>query len=111
VTTHRRYAFQHPGEWREGHGKVLEVLERACEQYWWYRDPEVSGLPFRRLAFAFTVSGRDRWWSHHRAMKLATDVYYVLGMNENSVPEPEWEPLAPHTKRGRWRVPAASSGG
>jgi hypothetical protein len=108
VTTHRRYAFQHPGERREGHELVQQVLERACELNWWYQDPEVSGLPYARLAFAFTVSGRDQWWAHHRALKLATDVYYVLGMNEQDVPEPDWEPLAPHTNRGHGRVSVAS---
>jgi hypothetical protein len=109
MTTHRRYAFSHPHPHREGHQLVQQVLERACELHWWYRDPEVTGLPFGRLAFAFTVSGRDRWWTHQRALKLATDVYYVLGMTERDVPEPDWEPLAPHANRGRWRVPAAST--
>lgn len=89
---------------------VLGVLERAVEAHWWYREPEVSGLPFARLVFSFTVSGRDQWWAHHRALKLATDCYYALGMDETDVPQPDWEPLAPHTNRGHWRrVPAASA--
>ena len=107
MTTHRRYSFQHPVPRLDGHELVLQVLERACELHWWYREPEVTGQPFARLSFAFTVSGRDQWWAHHRALKLATDVYYVLGMNETDVPKPDWEPLAPHTNRGHWRVPAA----
>jgi hypothetical protein len=87
---------------------VLQLLERACELHWWYRDPEVSGLPFGRLGFSFTSSGRDQWWAHHRALKLATDCYYVLGMTEREVPEPDWEPLAPHMNRGHQREPVAS---
>ena len=92
MTTHRRYSFVHPGSKDTGHDTVLQVLQRACEQHWWYREPEVEGLPFARLVFSFTVSGRDQWWTHHRALKLATDC------------EPEWEPLAPHTNRGYGRV-------
>jgi len=57
------------------------------------------------LSFSFTVSGRDRWWAHQRAMKLACDCYYALGLTERDVPEPDWEPLAPHTNRGYWRTP------
>ena len=111
MTTHRRYSFQHPDPITEGHDVALAVLEEAVLRHWWYREPEVAGLPFARLVFGFTVSGRDQWWAHHRALKLATDVYYALGMEETQVPEPDWEPLAPHTNRGRWRVPAASAQG
>lgn len=68
----------------------------------------MSGLPFARLVFSFTVSGRDQWWAHQRALKLATDVYYTLGMTEQDVPEPDWEPLAPHMNRGYGRVSVAS---
>lgn len=109
MTTHRRYSFQHPGLRRDGHEVVLQILERACELHWWYREPEVTGLPFGRLAFAFTVSGRDQWWTHQRALKLATDCYYVLGMGEKDVPEPEWEPLAPHMNRGHHVVRTATA--
>ena len=110
MTTYRRYSFLHPVPTDTGHDKVLQFLERACGEHWWYSEPEVSGQPFQRLAFSFTVAGRDQWWSHKRAMKLATDVYYVLGMDERNVPEPDWEPLAPHMNRGRWRLPTASTG-
>jgi hypothetical protein len=109
LPTHRRYSFQHPGERTEGHAVVQAILEQAVEHHWWYREPEVSGQPFARLVFSFTVTGRDQWWAHRRALKLATDCYYALGMSEAEVPEPDWEPLEPHTNRGRWRrVPAAS---
>lgn len=108
MTTHRRYVFVHPHERREGHELAHQVLQRACQLYWWYREPEVSGLPFARLVFSFTVSGRDQWWAHQRALKLATDVYYTLGMTEQDVPEPDWEPLAPHMNRGYGRVSVAS---
>jgi hypothetical protein len=108
VTTHRRYSFVHPGP-QDGHEIVLGILEAACEQYWWYRDPHVEGQPFNRLSFSFTVSGRDQWWAHGRAMKLAVDCYYALGMDEVRVPPPEWEALAPHTNRGHSRVTAASA--
>lgn len=106
MTTHRRYSFVHPDSKDEGHDTVLRILQTACEQHWWYRDPEVSGLPFARLVFSFTVSGRDQWWAHQRALKLATDCYYALGMYEVNVPAPEWEPLEPHSNRGYRRVPS-----
>jgi hypothetical protein len=110
VTTYRRYSFLHPGKYPEGHEKVLATLQRACEHHWWYSDPHVEGKPYERLSFSFTVAGRDQWFAHKRALKLAVDCYYVLGMAERQVPEPDWESLAPHTNRGRWRVPTASAG-
>lgn len=110
MTTHRRYSFLYPEPMLEGHQKVLEVLQLNCDQYWWYQEPAVEGLPFGRLGFSFTVVARDRWWAHRRAMILARDCFYSIGMFEKDVPEPEWESLAPHTNRGRWRVPAASDG-
>lgn len=106
MTTHRRYYFQHPGEWTGGgHDKVLSLLRRSCERHWWYNDPTVVGATFNLLQFEFTVSARDQWFAHKRAMSLAVDVYYCLGMDERSVPTPMWEALAPHTNRGRYRVP------
>jgi len=105
VTTHRRYSFQHPVERRTGHELVLQVLERACGLHWWYREPEVTGMPFARLSFAFTVSGRDQWWAHRRAMLLAEACYRSLMLGPKSIPEPMWEVLEPHTNRGRYRTP------
>jgi hypothetical protein len=106
MTTHRRYCFSHPGEWsRPGsHAKILEILQGACEHRWWYRDPSVDGEAFNRLSMCFTVSARDQWWCHRRAMKLAVDAYYAVGLAEPDLPTPEWEPLAPHANRGRYRV-------
>jgi hypothetical protein len=103
MTTHRRYSFVHPGP-QDGHDVVIRVLREACDTYWWYQEPHVEGQPFGRLSFSFTVSGRDQWWTHRRAMSLAVDCYYALGMDERKVPEPEWEALAPHTNRGRYRL-------
>lgn len=110
MTTHRRYSFVHPGP-QGGHEAVLRVLQAACDQFWWYREPHVEGQPFNRLSFSFTVSGRDQWWTHHRAMELAVNCYYVLGMRERDVPEPAWEALAPHTNRGHDRVTVPPGGG
>jgi hypothetical protein len=108
LTTQRRYSFVDPRTLTEGHETVARILGTACERHWWYQEPVVEGLPFGRLVFSFTVSGRDRWWVHRRAMILARDCYYALGQTERDVPEPDWESLAPHMNRGRWRVPAAS---
>lgn len=87
---------------------VAYVLDRACALNWWYDDPQVEGEAFNRLTFSFTVQARDRWWAHRRAMRLAVDCYYSMGMGEKHVPEPTWETLPPHTNRGRWRTPTAS---
>lgn len=105
MTTHRRYYFEDPGEWTTGHDQVMTVLQRACEVCWWFNEPRVEGQPFDRLSFSFTVSARDQWWVHRRAMRLAKDCYIALGKGERKVPEPMWEPLAPHTNRGYWRTP------
>lgn len=105
MTTHRRYSFVHPGP-QDGHDVVLRVLQEACELYWWYQEPWVEGQPFNRLSFSFTVLARDQWRAHVRAMKLAVNCYYALGMDEGRVPDPEWEALAPHMNRGHSRVPA-----
>jgi hypothetical protein len=104
VTTHRRYFFQHPGEYSGGHSKIKALLQHMCEKHWWYNDPEVTGEPFNRLTFSFEVCGRDQWWCHKRAMGLATKVYDSLGMLETKVPVPFWETLPAHENRGRYRV-------
>lgn len=86
---------------------MLRVLQAACDLYWWYREPHVEGQPFDRLSFSFTVLARDQWRAHARAMKLAVDCYYAMGMRERDVPPPDWEALAPHTNRGHDRVTVA----
>lgn len=104
MTTHRRYYFEVPGEWTEaGHDKLRDFLRHACESRWWYNEPMVEGAPFDRLAFSYTVSGRDQWFTHKRAMSLAVDCMYVVGKRERDVPEPIWETLGPDGLR--WRIP------
>jgi hypothetical protein len=105
MTCHRRYYFEHPKEITEGHDAVLRILRHACEACWWFNEPEVVGKGYNRLAFSFTVSARDQWWAHKRAMKLAGECYLALGGWEGSVPTPLWETLEPHMNRGRYRVP------
>lgn len=104
MTTHRRYYFLAPGEWVGGrHFKVKAILETACMRNWWYRDPMVEGEPFNRMSFGFTVSGRDQWWCHRRAIVLAERVCRTIKLKP--VPEPLWESLPPHENRGQLRVP------
>ena len=108
MTTHRRYFFEYPGEWDgkpEAWGMAKSTLEHHCKINWWFADPQVEGQPFARLAFGFTVSARDQWWCHRRALDLATDVFSRIGVAASHVPVPTWESLAPHTNRGRYRVP------
>jgi hypothetical protein len=102
VTTHRRYYFEVPRD--EGHQRALELLQHACQTRWWFNEPEVSGAGFEILAFAFTVSARDQWWAHSRAMDLAVSVCKAVGVGSKDMPVPIWEPLAPHSNRGH-RVP------
>lgn len=105
MTTTRRYRFEHDGVWAhdEGHETVLTVLTRRCERWWWYADPVVEGQAFRRLIFSFTVAGRDKWWCHRRAMRVAEAVYMAMSLSPKLVPVPTWEVLPPHTNRGRLR--------
>ncbi len=110
MTTHRRYFFNPPGEWTQGgHARIKAKLQQACERHWWFNEPEVMGEPFGRLSFSVTVSGRDQWWCHTRAMRLAVNCFYAIGLDEKTVPEPMWEPLDPHTNRGRYRIPVPAS--
>ena len=103
MTTHRRYVFQTKRP--EGHDDARRILLHACERFWWYNDAEVNGAPYGILSLEFTVSGRDQWWCHKRAMRLATDAFYAIGLREKDLPEPMWETLAPHSNRGRYRIP------
>ena len=105
MTCHRRYTFTYPDSWdRGGYSKILDHLQQACDRDWWFTLPVVAGESEGTLVFSFTVAGRDKWWVHHRAMELAIDCFYTVGLNEASVPMPTWEPLPPHTNRGRYRV-------
>ena len=104
MTTHRRYMFLDEGR-ATGHDKVMSILQHACETFWWFNEPEVLGQEYGTLSFSFTVSGRDQWFAHKRAMDLAGRVYRGLKLGPKAIPVPLWEPLAPHTNRGRFRVP------
>jgi hypothetical protein len=103
MTTHRRYFFE--AERSDGHDTVRRLLNHACERYWWFNEPQVSGAEFGALSWSVTVSARDQWWAHTRAMALATSVFRAIGVSAKDMPVPLWEPLAPHTNRGRYRVP------
>lgn len=110
MTTHRRYYFSEPREWTAGgHEKVLVFLNHQCENVWWFNEPSVEGAPYNRLSFSFTVSGRDQWWVHVRALRLAEEVYwYALSRPKARIPEPFWETLE---RGGRYQVPASPWGG
>src|SRR5262245_2390524 len=107
MTTHRRYFFVHQGATPtpEAHSKTLEIMRHWCERYWWYNEPRVDGEALNTFSFSFTVSARDQWWVHRRAMNLAEACYYAIGLGPSKIPEPFWELLPPHTNRGRYRVP------
>ena len=102
MTTHRRYSFDMKRD--SGHEEVLRILQRNCEGYWWFNEPEVSGQEYGILAFSFTASGRDQWFVHRRAMDLAMRCFQSIGVPVQQIPDPVWEPLAPHNNRG-YRVP------
>jgi hypothetical protein len=111
MTTHRRYEFTVPGPWEhpEGHDTVNVILQRRCKQYWWYNDPQVTGEALGILSFSFTVSARDQWWCHGRAMKLAGACFLALGLPETRVPDPVWHTLPAHSNRGRFRIPTRAT--
>jgi len=105
MTTHRRYYFVHPGEWSDtsAYTIILGRLRAACEKFWWFNEPLVSGEPYGRLTFEFSSSGRDQWWCHVRAMGLAKQCYRAIGLSGTDVPEPLWEPL--ERGQGRYIAP------
>lgn len=110
MTCHRRYYFEHPGEWTwGGYDTILRTLRHACEVYWWFNEPVVEGESLQRLSFSFTVSGRDQWAAHKRATGLAVQCYGAVNLSPQQVPTPMWEALEPHTNRGRWRVPTPTA--
>jgi hypothetical protein len=101
VTCHRRYTFTYPIE--VGHGYILRRLRQACEEYWWYSDPQTLGNGLGVLQVRFNVAARDQWWAHKRAMNLMENAIHGLGV-DLPIPTPDWETLTPHTNRGRHRV-------
>lgn len=103
----RRYTFTYDGVWahEEGWDTAEAVLERRCGKFWWYEEPVVEGEAFKRFSFSVTVGGRDRWFTHKRAMMLAEAIYMSLSLSPRLVPTPTWEVLPPHTNRGRNRTP------
>lgn len=111
MTTTRRYTFAYDGVWahEEGWDTVEAVLERRCGRHWWYRDPVVEGEPFQRLIFHVTVSARDKWFCHTRAMRLAGVVFMAMSLSPRLVPTPTWVALPPHANRGRNRAPASDT--
>ena len=111
MTCHRRYYFSEDREWvAGGHPQVLAYLRHQCEAHWWFNEPSVEGAPYNRFSFSFTVSGRDQWWCHTRATRLAQDIYrYVLYKDPDSVPYPFWESL--EREGGRYQVPTSPWGG
>lgn len=112
MTAHRRYFFSHPDPylWPEGRYELLMVyLRRVCEDRWWFNEPVVEGVPFGRLSFSITVSGRDQWFCHRRVMNLAHIVYGMLGLPVSALPVPDWETL--ERRGGRYQVPASPWGG
>lgn len=96
MTTHRRYQFT--TSLQKGHQEAVWVIGRQVAKHWWFKDPIVSSTGV--LEFSFTVSGRDQWFAHKRALGLATDVVFAAGGHEVDVPLPVWEKLPPHTNRG-----------
>lgn len=107
MTTHRRYYFDYWPVTGEGDPwlRVSDVLIHFCRVHWWFNEPTVEGQERMHLAFSVTVSGRDQWWCHRRAMDLAVQAFGRAGVSSAKVPVPIWETLAPHTNRGRYRVP------
>lgn|SRR5678815_115574 len=109
MTTHRRYTFT-PGKLavEDDFETVRIILNRRCKQYWWFNDPELNGEALGIMSFSFTVSARDQWWCHRRAMKLAGACYLALGLSEARIPEPTWTTMPVHTNRGYHRTVQAT---
>jgi hypothetical protein len=105
MTTHRRYTFTYAGAAEGTHDVFREVLAQQCARNWWYNEPAVSGEEDGQLSFTLTVSGEDQWRCHRRAMGLAMTCFEKAGISRASIPNPIWEPLEPHTNRGRYRIP------
>lgn len=97
MTCHRRYTFTFPGG--AAFQQVLHRLLDACEESWWFSNPEVRGQGLGVMQVEFEVAARDQWWAHRRAMDLMERAVWPT-----PVPVPIWETLAPHTNRGRYRV-------
>jgi hypothetical protein len=95
VTCHRRYTFVIQVS---DISRIDDELRYSCERYWWFMDPEVRHESKDQHQVSFGVLARDQWWAHRRAMSLMEQVLWP-----RQVPVPTWEPLPPHTNRGRYR--------
>jgi hypothetical protein len=96
MTTFRKFVFD--TELEDGHQEVAILLWQTCTEQWWFTDPEVS--VDGKLSFSFWAAGRDQWFCHLRAIRLATDCVYAAGGHEADVPIPAFTKKEPHTNRG-----------
>jgi hypothetical protein len=100
MTCRRKYVFTFPVE--VGHAHMRTQLYKACQDHWWYSEPEVRGNGLGVLQVEFNVAARDQWWAHKRAIRLVELAFHGLGI-DIPIPTPEWYPLPPHENRGSYR--------
>lgn len=98
MTCYRKYTFTFSRE--DGHEHVLQKLEDACEDHWWFTEPVVTGKDEGVLRASIQVAARDQWWAHRRVMELIEAATWKF---KTEVPVPVWETLPPHTNRGSYR--------
>lgn len=96
MTTHRHYVFATTLD--RGHQEVANLLWQRCDEEWWFTEPEVTTEG--QLEFSFWTAGRDVWFCHLRATRLAVDCVYAAGGTEADVPIPSFTKKAPHMNRG-----------
>lgn len=105
MTAHRRYQFTYSGTEHDD-VQVHEILQRLCSRFWWYTDPYMTEAE-PGFGFGFTVHARDQWRCHSRAIKLASDLCAAAHLSIQSLSDPLWSTLEPHSNRGFARRPRA----
>lgn len=100
MTTYRHYTFA--TQLWTGHQEASHVLWRAACDEWWFTDPECTEEG--QLEFCFWTAGRDLWFCHLRATRLATDAVFAAGGTARDVPVPTLLKRVPHDRRGFYAV-------
>ena len=96
MTTYHHFTFT--TQLQEGHQEAAQTLWLAVAEHWWYLEPETTQEG--PLEFSFWALGRDQWFCHLRAVRLATDAVYAAGGRLADVPIPAVVKRPPHTNRG-----------
>lgn len=107
MSTQRIYTFHlRPGP-KAREEEAWERLRWYTRTYWWYGNVEVD-IDDDGVDLRLWVCGKDQWVAHRRARELARHVGRCLDTTPDAG---VFRRPAPHTNRGRHRIPVTASTG